>query len=1329
MPSKGAKHRRKVAASRGAGAASLDGYEYQIDVSVWLALDLVLASKLAQEVILEPCSQEDLEAELSDLEPAKSTSVVPMDGYRLVVQVKLRTGDAWTVSSIKSLLNHGSDARLSAAKRLIDSSVRYLLVTSAALNGGVKKLGIRRAGNWPALAALSRTLASILPADAKGRIAVIGNQDEERLTTDIKRLLTENFRVPNAKWQQCHQALREEARIRIRSAGGGVLRREDLERAIRIHEGYIASSPELEHYVKPTNWQDLKHVMANKHAALIVGQSGTGKTLATLKLFEELREQIPGLSRVAITHGPQQLLNDQTQPPVLYDIEDPWGRYDFDPSSRPWNDQLAAAFGGARHNRLIVATSRLDVAQASRALESVEPWQVRLESEHYGPTQRRDLYRTRIPNLPRRLQPMAAGAEVPVLCELATPLEIQKFFDALPNLDSTVYRGQSLIKEAIREAHHSAIERTVIEQIAQRNDTRAAAVIWGLLKANSRLSLRTLRTIEEKLADRDEAFESGIEPLAAFFIAARNLRQTGDVISYYHPRVEAGIEQALLTDHHVARKALRSLVDVLTSATGPDQDWGTKAAAFLIQAADRKQELKPTLSDFAQNQVDLWLSAQPMSDAKSAESHLECAAAAGSGASTVSELARYLLYQPDKDFPFILDWEPPERDDAWYARLQGDPATAPLLDAFIRYVLPSRRTNYPPDFATELRRLAPPMTPAFHAAAMEVVHYGFLESGVAIAEGALDDIVGFESIIDSAVAVLTPGTEEKEQSEREGLAIINGEYGDEYADYLSNVDDGHTAGEFLRAYVGRIRRTSGWRNVASHRHSADLIVHWLSILGNASGDAIDPEELVGAICAAHGHRSEDRAWFLLLQHWQPCLLDSLIERVRVGHVEDVVREAALACLILHAKDAFVKLVSALASDRTSTRAAGMAVDLAQVYYHYNDQSDGLPVHEATEGAINALPAPLNEVARAAIEVQANKPPALSCRAINYLATHSGGEALVRLLKMRVARFISLPVEDDVRWLLNNTNDDRIAEEAVESADRHGLTTVLHDALHHRFARASAKALRALAEPMPAPLPEPLLAVVGSKSRMIRQALVEILDRKANPAHLDALLQLAGDRWTGSWVSHGEEARFPIAQAAVKTIGKFEGLGVEPSERLWKIAIDTSDSLLRREIFCVLAELSGEPFDVRLLQLATSPGRVSVREAAAFALFLAHESVSSTLIEAIGPKLLLQQGSKVAVPLTLLWALRADPTELVLHASKFASYANRRVLVLLVAWILIDRDAHASAQVAELLPSGHVVRQWLLDNNSVDLNDAVLADLGGPLLVETALLYVGLKPSN
>ena len=77
--------------------------------------------------------------------------------------------------------------------------------------------------------------------------------------------------------------------------GSGLWKREDLEEVIKKHEGYIASSPELGLYVYPNNWDELRQAIRERHAASIIGQSGTGKTLAAQKLYEELRVEIPCL--------------------------------------------------------------------------------------------------------------------------------------------------------------------------------------------------------------------------------------------------------------------------------------------------------------------------------------------------------------------------------------------------------------------------------------------------------------------------------------------------------------------------------------------------------------------------------------------------------------------------------------------------------------------------------------------------------------------------------------------------------------------------------------------------------------------------------------------------------------------------------------------------------------------------------------------------------------------------------------------------------------------------------------------------------------------------
>ena len=74
----------------GGAKAALDGYEYQLDVSVLAALPLMLITKSASRITLEPANQEDLDL---DHEPATlgrvQLSANVGDGYKLVAQLKL----------------------------------------------------------------------------------------------------------------------------------------------------------------------------------------------------------------------------------------------------------------------------------------------------------------------------------------------------------------------------------------------------------------------------------------------------------------------------------------------------------------------------------------------------------------------------------------------------------------------------------------------------------------------------------------------------------------------------------------------------------------------------------------------------------------------------------------------------------------------------------------------------------------------------------------------------------------------------------------------------------------------------------------------------------------------------------------------------------------------------------------------------------------------------------------------------------------------------------------------------------------------------------------
>ncbi|HBI6864228.1 TPA: hypothetical protein K8E22_003914 [Enterobacter cloacae] len=1307
----------------GSGSQALAGYDYQIDVSIWLAIDLMLNSNLTQSLELEPGSEEDLEATLANDEPGRVVTRVGLNGYTLVVQVKLRNGDAWTVNGIVRLLNHGSATRLSAAKRLADPSVRYLLVTSAALNGKTRDLIVHRAGNWPKEGRMSASVVKALPAGSAGRVAIIGNMDEKSLVLDIQRMLIDRFGVPNSRWVECLKVLRHEAWLRVRHVGEGRWRREDLARIIKNHDGYLASTPQLDEYVHPRNWHELRATIGSpKYAAIIIGQSGTGKTLATDKLYEELRREIPGLTRVRITNGPQQLRNDQTPLPVLYDIEDPWGRYNFDPTSRPWNDQLADCLSKARADRIIIATSRKDVAMASGAMKSVEPWVIPLEAENYGKPERQRLYRSRIKTLPRDIQSLAGNSEIKVLNKLATPLEIEKFFDSLRTMGPLKRdQEQRFIREAIARAYEKSIEDTVVLQIEERGDVHAAAVIWAFLKASDRLSLEALRNLEPELACHHEALEKGVTPLIDFFVAARNLRSGAGHVSYYHPRVEAGVERALRLSAVPVSLTLRALINVLTEDEA--EAWGTGIATRIVAAAKRLPELKLRLSPKAAARIDSWLSEQLKDPDCDLNEYLKLAKAAGSSSCNGAEFARFILHRPDKDFGGEIMWGCPDHADAWYERLRADPAIATIAERFIREVLPDDRTHYGRSFVSDLERLTPDLTPAYLEAAKTIIHAGFIESAEVVAAGAVRDLDGFMPIVNSAVKNIITTSEQHSRANEIQLAIVNEVYNDDYAQFMSENDEGHTAWEFLRVYANRLRIERGWMSLAKHPHAAALLSYWMNFLINSTKEAPpSDDEIAGAFDAAFGGQEEGHLWAVLRQHWDNRYREQLIERLVKGTTLEEVRYAALECFLQNMPDELSIITNELRQSGNTERVVELMIDLAQILHDRRgmDRDRANPVILAT---LEGLEPVLEELCNAANRASGKELPPLSSDALRLLDKPALVSASVRKLRISRHQEFSTTIRADIEWTLSHSDDRDSCVEAIDAAISLGFEDIAENALGHRFAHVVAKTLAFIGEKVSVPLPAKLLALVEAKGSPVRKVLVRLLADKPHHDHLPVLLRLAQDQWSSSTIYYGKSDNFPIARAAVEAIRALPSLQPAIVEQLLEIAVKTSDQQVREELFEIITEQGGQRFQERIFELAVTPGRNEVSVRAAHAMLVRAEVLEPSVVEMITPDLLLTQEPSIVSRLTLIVASRAPLPKRLQIARKISENLDRRALLLLMLWHDVGNCTSSISAVRPLLPSGHPSLRWVETGPTVRAEDDLIADLGEPAICQEILAWM------
>jgi hypothetical protein len=148
----------------------------------------VLAKKVAQQVVPEPASEEDPEADIADA-PGALLEAIAIDNCRLVLQCKLRRTGPWKHGDLTCLLAHGKE-RKSACERLAEPDVRYLLMTSAYLAGVARQLRVATFGEWP-LAELPPDMSKSLLADAGGRVAVLSAMDQEKVSARIATRVNE----------------------------------------------------------------------------------------------------------------------------------------------------------------------------------------------------------------------------------------------------------------------------------------------------------------------------------------------------------------------------------------------------------------------------------------------------------------------------------------------------------------------------------------------------------------------------------------------------------------------------------------------------------------------------------------------------------------------------------------------------------------------------------------------------------------------------------------------------------------------------------------------------------------------------------------------------------------------------------------------------------------------------------------------------------------------------------------------------------------------------------------------------------------------------------
>ena len=1253
---------------------ALDGYWYQLKVSILFALDLLAHKQLTDQIVLEPISEEDLEADIQD-EPGALAQTMPLKTRQLVVQCKLRSTGPWKIKDIASLLAHGT-RRKSAKERLEDPNVSYLLVTSADLFGDARNLAVSGAGQWQHLKKMPVTISKSLPEKADGRVAVWNRLDTETVEYRIKDILTDRFRVPASKIADCMAKLEEGALARMRGAGAGVWTRDDVIRIIMDHDGYDGVSKDLLTFVPPTNWDELQSQLNSMSAIVLTGPSGTGKTTTAKALIAKLRDANPHMRHAKISGGPESIRADTTSGSVIYEIEDPWGKYRAEPTALPWNDEINAILSSATPDRKFVITSRSDVLAAADLRNLNRRYTAELSHGHYRAADRGILFDNRLVTLPRSEQVSALKYKDTVVKQLLLPLEIDRFFGtaALGPNEEDDENEATFMHRCIDQAKQEFIETSLISGIKGRDDWEQAAVIWALLKARKRITFGALEDLEPELYERLPALEDKLLPLVGFLVAGGNFKQDVTEISCAHPRVEAGLEAAVLEKPSKASRILGCLIEALIdldNVTGTD--WGLETAVQIRAFTSGMEKLRLRITPASQQKIDSWLTSRLGALETTFRDDITLAVKAGSQKCAVAELARWLDDSPvDREWFNMSSWKEPERSQEWYDWVSTEPHTHAICVAFIERIVGFRNGSFRGEFHTAIAQLSPDLRPAFRAGVSAIIGHGYNPNAETLIDGAIVDISGFETVVLEAAECSDKSI--KSHDRKFWLAMYNRDYDDHAIEHYWEQagEDGHTAGEVLKAYVDARRATGDWLSLANHPRCASFVWEWINCVRRDESDATEAELMVIGT-AALNHRHENHFWDLADQQFKRSLTDQLEVRLREGSGDRDVRTSAIRVALNHMPRLIDELLSP-SSGLSVERSLEIALDIKAAL-----EFDEIPVPEQRTLIHRITSQCPPDVSRAICQLVESDDSELSPDAKRVLQSVDESARIDLNLAVSKALFGNAEeMSSRLRNILTTTYD--VTEEnielvgqAMELAVQLNDQSLIYIGLGHEFARCRVVAMNAVFVASSSPLPQDLLELRRDNSSLVRKRLVEMLEETPHGDHSDVLIDLTFDTWTPDQHHHGYTVSYPFADKAADLLLDQPDLTDDQYKKVISSLRKTDNNNVRLTLLQTMVRHGSPARRDKIVKIAVGEGRPTYQSLSAKALFFERKHVENRQIDLIENERIAVVSPTVACWLVLLLIENASDERVQQLATGLATNTDR--VVLLAVMFVVTAGTH------------------------------------------------------
>ncbi|MCY4487342.1 MAG: hypothetical protein OXF11_09535 [Deltaproteobacteria bacterium] len=1160
----------RVQAGVGArGNPGFVGYEYQIDVTVWLALDLLLGKAVTQEIVVEPPSNEDIEAAVSDPGRAMLDLGWRDEARHLVIQVKRRTGAPWSQSDFELVVGGPKKVSQEAGRTwpvdllVSEGQALFVLVTNEALSAKLREFeigGVLERGRGTKLPGKAGGhLKEGVAAEIASRMGILAGVTDEALEGRIRDLLHGCGHVPAVQKAPCVEALRREVHRRMVGEFEGTWCRDELIDVLRRFGGAVSPRREMDHYVAPRSLEQIQRTFDGRNAVVIAGPSGNGKTLTADILERTVIEADGRFQIIGAEYGPghvRQHLADSA--PVLFHLRDPWGSNRLIPGADCWGTGLPGLLSKAGPEKRFIVTTRSDVLRSAGPglVEELAPYTVAIELQDYGPERLARIYDGFAGDLSGYARQVARSHRKTALDELSRPYEIDRFIAAVKLEDREKPRRAA---EIVADSQINAISRVIARQLQPwgKDGAASAVIVWAVISARGAVPWRVVDDLVRAIRRIDGSVRPDVSGLVEFLEEGRNLRREGTVLYLHHPRVEEGLRLASMAHRSEAEHVLSLVLRALVAFDEDTQDWGVETALSVLVAASRLEGMDPELDATTQGRVDahLTVKATKTGGRGDFERAFRELAEFGGASHMPSQLARMLTVDGtshEGGWSGQL-WHRPDVSSEHLDELARHPENAGLLGRFVREWLPFSRVDYEKGLTALVERLAPGSQEAFWDALDTVAGPGGPAENIeTIVVGACaGEAPDFDRAIDRFV-----------RSEAEARAWLEGDFADELraaeehevdavvADHVIEEPDEqfHNAEAGLEAVV-RLRSAGRGLEWAVGYSDVQPVISAVAEL--LKRGALEPRAgEMGSLLGVATGWSRAKVWRAAMEHWDDGLLNELSSYLAKEGLEGGWREALVEVAVsqISSGETLSDFLAQAVQDAVAGRQLELVYDIAtaRVVALAEPRTD---LRKLAERVCGRFEEELGELGRALTAVVSGE----AIQAVAARFARDCAERLKAILEVApldvvggligLAAAIGLDIVPPARRLLRSGQAEH-GVHAVQGLAMAGGTAgaTMREAVGHgRYVVRVA----ALKEVMSLDVTQDRSLVVAAardRSADVRLEVAQAMRERTWPEAVDALVDLllderdfAIDYGTGAW------SRFSVARAAAHALGEYDEL--------------------------------------------------------------------------------------------------------------------------------------------------------------------------------------------